>query len=107
MRRTLSSANSLPDVFRSDGRDVKALTSCLCRVWSFDEDMMELRSNSGLYSRYANQVEENNATRVRFDYERVIDQSVIKSLLSSSARSPTTHPPQTLFTVDQTNHGGH
>src|SRR5579863_2496150 len=41
-RRTLSSANSLPDVFRSDGFDVKALTSCLCRVWSFDEDMTKV-----------------------------------------------------------------
>jgi len=36
--RTLSSASSLPEVLRSDDCDAKALTSCLCRVWSFDED---------------------------------------------------------------------
>ena len=41
MRRTLSSASNLPDVFRSDGCDVKALSSCLYRVCSFDEDMMK------------------------------------------------------------------
>jgi hypothetical protein len=39
LERTLSSASSLPDVFRSDGRDVKALRSSLWSVSSFEEDI--------------------------------------------------------------------